>query len=277
MTTFPRTEIGGVSVSRMIVGSNWFLGFTHASAAKDKLVREWMTVDRVADVLEVFLKEGVDTVMGLLQVPVFHDAVREAEQRAGRKLIVISTPGWDIRDTPEGYAAAEQVIDKQAELGATICMPHQICTDSLVRMPERRIVQMDRYCKMIRDRGMIPGLSTHMPQTIVYADESGLDVETYLSIYNAAGFLMQLEADWTYRIIWNAKKPVCTIKPLAGGRLLPLVGLAFNWSTIRDKDLVTVGVSSPDEAHEVVEISRALLDRRMVDVELQKTRSKASV
>ena len=80
---------------------------------------------------------------------------------------------------------------------------------------------------MIRDRGMLPGLSTHMPETITYADASDLDVDTYIAIYNAAGFLMHLEADWVHRIIWSAKHPVITIKPMAAGRLLPLVGLGI--------------------------------------------------
>lgn len=124
---------------------------------------------------------------------------------------------------------------------------------------------------------MLPGLSTHMPETIVYADETGLDVETYLSIYNAAGFLMHLEIDWVHRLIWRAKHPVITIKPLAAGRLLPLVGLAFNWSTIRDVDMVAVGTSTPDEAREVIEVSRAVLEHRVADVQLQETRSKQTV
>ncbi|GAJ03774.1 unnamed protein product, partial [marine sediment metagenome] len=55
---------------------------------------------------------------------------------------------------------------------------------------------------------MIPGLSTHMPETIVYADNTGLDVESYTQIYNSSGFLMQVEADWIMRIIQEAKKPV---------------------------------------------------------------------
>ena len=53
---------------------------------------------------------------------------------------------------------------------------------------------------MIGDRGMVPGLSTHMPETIVFADGTGLDVETYIQIYNAAGFLMHLEVGWVHRI-----------------------------------------------------------------------------
>jgi hypothetical protein len=130
---------------------------------------------------------------------------------------------------------------------------------------------------MIRDRGMLPGLSTHMPETIAYADASGLDVDTYIAIYNAAGFLMHLEADWVHRIIWSAKHPVITIKPMAAGRLLPLVGLGFCWATIRDIDMVTVGTATPDEAREVIEISRSILERTTTRFELQKTRSKQTV
>ena len=134
-----------------------------------------------------------------------------------------------------------------------------------------------RYLQMIRDRGMIPGLSTHMPETPVYADASGLDVATYIQIYNAAGFLMQIEVDWVQRMIWNAKKPVIAIKPLAAGRLPPLVGLAFSWSTIRDRDMVCVGTFSAYEAAEVLELSLSVLEHRAPCLELQETRSKASL
>jgi hypothetical protein len=116
-----------------------------------------------------------------------------------------------------------------------------------------------------------------MPESVVYADQTGVDVETYIQIYNAAGFLMQVEADWVMRIIQEAKKPVMTIKPLAAGRLLPVVGLAFVWNTIRDCDMVTIGTTTPDEARECIDISLDLLNRRLPDNELQKTRSKKSL
>ncbi len=88
---------------------------------------------------------------------------------------------------------------------------------------------------------------------------------------------MHLETDWVQRIIQEAAHPVMTIKPLAAGRLMPLVGLAFSWATIRDKDMVTVGTMSPDEAREVIEISLSILEKRPITVELQWTRSKQSV
>lgn len=274
---FPRTKIGDLSVSRMIIGTNWFLGFSHTSAAKDKLIKETMTAGKVADILEVFLAEGIDTALGLFQNEVFRDGVHEAEQRTGKKVIVISTPGIHPGDGPEAAAEVERVIDLEAKLGVDIFMPHQFSVDRMMDVRERKIRNMDAYCKMIREYGMIPGLSTHMPETIVYADQSELDVETYISIYNAAGFMMHLEADWTHRIIWGAKKPVIAIKPMAAGRLPPLVGLSFVWSTIRDIDMVTVGTMTPDEAHEVIAISRSLIFRTPLTIELQKTRSKATV
>ena len=141
----------------------------------------------------------------------------------------------------------------------------------------RTIRDLDPITRAIRERGMIPGLSTHMPETPIYADGMGADVATYIQIYNAAGFLMQIEIDWVHRMIWKRAKPVITIKPMASGRLDPLVGLAFAWATLRDRDMVTVGTMTPDEAREVIDISLSLLARRGSDVELQRTRSKASV
>jgi hypothetical protein len=102
-------------------------------------------------------------------------------------------------------------------------------------------------------------------------------VETYIQIYNAIGFLMQVEVDWIMRVIRNAKKPVMTIKPLAAGKLLPPVGLAFVWSTLRDQDMVTIGTTTPDEAQEVIDLSLDALYRRVRDHELQRTRSKSSL
>ena len=156
-------------------------------------------------------------------------------------------------------------------------MPHAGTTDALLDKTIRRIRRMDEFAAMIRQRGMIPGLSTHMPESPIFADESGLDVGTYIQIYNAAGFIMQVEVDWVHRIIQNAKKPVITIKPLAAGRLIPLVGLAFSWATIRDQDMIAIGTMTPEEAREVIEISLSQLERRAADVELQVTRSKASL
>ena len=282
MSEFPRTMVGGVSLSRMIIGTNWFMGFSHCTAAKDTFIKTRVKERRqIADIIEVFLKAGVDTIMGLIDSPPLAEAVQEAEDRVGRKVIVVSTPGFPVtKDTAgKGFdpALVLPILDRQAQYGASFCMPHQGTTDAMVDRSTREVRQMVQLCRWIRERGMVPGLSTHMPESIVYADESGLDVESYIAIYNSMGFLMQVEVDWVNMIIQNAKKPVMTIKPMAAGQLRPFQALNFVWNTIRPCDMVAVGTMTPDEAAELIELSLGILEDRRVNVRLQETRSKASL
>ena len=273
MSEFPRTTVGGVSLSRLVIGINWFLGWSHTSAAKDAFIKSYQTRKNIADILTVFFESGIDTVMGL-PLPVLCDAIDEAQDRTGRKAIKIWTPTFNI--LPGGPPEKEpgKVFDEMKEHGAAFCMPHQAMTDALLDRMHGVIRDIGRYTAMIRERGMIPGLSTHIPETVVIADKTDTDIETYIQIYNAAGFLMQVEADWIMRVISNAKKPVMTIKPLAAGKLLPAVGLAFVWNTIREQDMVTIGTTTPDEAREVIDLSLDFLNRRLPVNELQTTRSK---
>jgi len=277
MSEFPRTTIEDASLSRLMIGTNWFMGFSHTSRAKDNHINEHMTSRRIADVLEAFMTAGVDTLYGHSPAPKMIDAIKDAEDRTGRKCYKIAIPTLNIGPGPDARAETERILDQYAALDLTICMPHQATTDALVDRRARCIRDGEMYMQMIRQRGMIPGLSTHMPETPIYADEGALDAATYVQIYNAAGFLMQIEVDWVHRMIWQRAKPVITIKPLAAGRLHPLVGLAFSWATLRDCDAIAVGTMTPDEARELVDISLSILARRGSDVELQRTRSKASI
>jgi hypothetical protein len=273
---FPRTLVGGVSLPRLLVGTNWFLGYSHTSLAKDNFIKEYQTRERIVSMLKVFLEYGIDAVMAPLSAHL-DDSIREVEQFSGQHITRIYTPAFDLNPdaAPEDRSGA--VLDRCAELGATFCMPHQSVTDVLVDRRAGVIRDLATYTGMIRARGMIPGLSTHMPETVIYADKMGADVETYIQLYNSTGFLMQVEADWVMKVIREARKPIMTIKPLAAGRILPVVGLAFVWNTIRDQDMVTVGTTTPDEAREVIELSLDLLNRRFPENELQETRSKNSL
>ena len=266
----------------MIIGTNWFLGWSHTTEAKDNYIKGQIC-DRktIADVLEVFFRAGVDTIMAQMSTTVLQEAIQDAEDRTGVGAIKVSTPMLPI--SPETAASGfnldevARMLDEEVGYGSKFVMPHQATTDAMLDRCTRELRHMSPVCGLIRQRGMIPGLSTHMPETIVYADESGLDVETYISMYNALGFLMQLEVDWVARIMSAAAKPVMVIKPMAAGRMPPFQALHFVWSTLRPQDMVTVGTMSPQEAAECIELSLSVLEGRAARVELQETRSKKSV
>ena len=279
---FPRTHIGEISVSRMIVGINWFMGWSHTSAAKDAMIREIvMDRRRIADIITVYLRAGVDTILGPLTLDPLSDAVRDAEDRVGAGMVRIGTPSFPVdASTPErglDRSAVGRILDEQVAHGVDVCMPHQATTDALIDRCTRRIRRIDELTAPMRARGLTPGLSTHMPEAIVYADESDADVDTYISIYNSMGFLMQLEVDWVARIIRGARKPVVTIKPMAAGQLRPFQALPFVWTTLRPCDMVCVGSMTPAEAEELIALSLSILEQRDSELALQETRSKSSV
>ncbi|MBN2452472.1 MAG: hypothetical protein JXR77_18950 [Lentisphaeria bacterium] len=278
MAEIPRTQIEGLSFPRLMAGTNWFLGYSHQTAARSRMIKEMQSRQTLADILEVFFAAGGNAVYGgRPDATLLEEAIRDAEDRTGRPGLRICIPSFDLADTPAARDANLRTLDAYRAIGCNVLMPHQATTDALVDRRTRSIREMDFFLPAIRERGMIPGLSTHMPETPVYADEMGLDVGTYIQIYNAAGFLMQIEIDWVQRMIWNRRKPVITIKPLAAGRVQPLVGLAFCWATLRPIDMVCIGCLTADEAREVIDISMALLEHRAPGVALQETRSKASM
>ena len=269
MNEFPRTTVGGISLSRMLIGTNWLLGWSHTSASADEMIRRrYDSAEAFKPVLEAYLRHGVDTMMAPFGAsPQLVEAIRDTEQKLGRGIILVDTPTLNVDDNPQARQEAEQTVKESAKRGAKFCLLHHSCAEQLVDKNKGVIRRLDDYTKMIRDAGMIPGLSAHMPELIVYSDANGYDVETYIQIFNCMGFLMQVEIETVASIIQNAKKPVMTIKSMAAGRCSPYVGLTFSWNAIRERDMVTVGAFSPQEVEEDVEISLAAIEHRFPDLE----------
>ncbi|MFB3880759.1 MAG: hypothetical protein ACE149_05820 [Armatimonadota bacterium] len=275
MASFPRTEVGGISVPRLVCGSNWMLGYSHQTKARDQFIKELFdTPQKIADVVEVFARAGCNAFMSMTTEFV-RQALDEVEQRTGVEMIWFATPSYAEWGKPDTWKSQ---VELSKRMRAQFCFPHTTVVDPLLDKVNRRFdpLLVD-HLRVVREFGMIPGLSTHSPEAIICSDESNADVATYIQPYNAAGFLCHVETDWVQRIIRNAKKPVLTIKPMAAGRLQPLPGLSFVWNTLRDCDMVTVGTMSTYEAEEVIEISLACLEGREPNVDLQFTRSKRSV
>ena len=213
--SFPRTTVGGVSLPRLLIGANWITGFSHRSPAADHAIRAAHSApEAVSPIFEAFLEHDVNAVMGLFMYD--HnllDAVHLAEERTGKQMILIDEPVINMEDSAAGRHEAERVIKGCAARGSTFCLPLHSCVEELLNRHTHTIDRLPDYLDMIRQAGMIPGLSAHMPEVVQYADENEYDVETYIQIFNCMGFLMQVEIESAIRVIHHAKKPVMAIKP----------------------------------------------------------------
>ncbi|MBQ7916756.1 MAG: hypothetical protein IJ315_08270 [Firmicutes bacterium] len=265
MTQFPRTEVGGISLPRMLAGSNWILGYSHTGPAADNMIKSHHAdPENVSALMNAYMQYGIDAVMA----PTFDEngslrkGMRITEEKFNKPMIQIVTPKINVDDSPQARAEAEATIKKCAQDGGKICLIHHAAAEQLVNKNKQTMDRLHDYLYMIREHGMIPGLSAHMPELVQYSDLNEYDVETYIQIYNCMGFLMQIEVEGVNAVIWNAKKPVMSIKSMAAGRCTPFVGLTFSYATLRPCDMVTLGAFTPQEVHEDVEIALATLEHR---------------
>ena len=265
---FPRTQVENLSLSRMIIGTNWLAGWSHTSPSADRMIQEHHAEPKtIVPILETFQAAGVDTIMAPFDgTPAIHRAVLEAREKTGKDFILVDTPIINVDDSAEGRKEAKAKIHRAKELGASICLLHHSSVEQLLCKRTQTIDRLPDYLSMIRDEGMIPGCTAHMPEVVVYCDQNEYDVGTYVQIYNCMGFLMQVEVETVNQIIHSAAHPVMTIKPMAAGRTTPFVSLNFSWATIRDCDMVTVGCFNEREAAEDIEISMAALEHRRADL-----------
>ena len=265
MADFMRTDVAGISLPRMLIGTNWILGYSHTGPAADEMITSHHSdPENVAKLLDAYMQYNIDAIMA----PSFDEnsplrkGMHMVEEKYGKKFIQIVTPGINVDDNHDARAEAEAAFAKCAEDGATFCLIHHMSAEQLVNKNKQTMDRLPDYLSMIRDHGMIPGLSAHMPELILYSDQNEYDVQTYIQIYNCMGFMMQIEIEGVNSVIWNAKKPVMTIKSMAAGRCTPFVGLSFSFGTIRPCDMVTLGAFRPDEVHEDVEIAAATIEHR---------------
>ncbi|MDX1357734.1 MAG: hypothetical protein R3232_02770 [Clostridia bacterium] len=279
MKSFPKTEVAGISLPRMLIGTNWMLGWSHTSPSADKMIKNrFSTKEKIAEIIEAYLKYDINAVMGLFYGnEILLDGIHLAEERTGRKVIIIDTPVIDVNDSRTSRESAKQVIKYSADIGADFCLLHHSCAEQLVNKLHGTLDRLPDYTYMIREAGMIPGLSAHMPELILYSDDNEYDVQTYIQLYNCMGFLMQVEVEAVARIIHNAKKPVMAIKSMAAGRISPYIGITFAYSTLRPCDMVTIGAYTADEVHEDVEIAMAAIERRFPDMDTRNSPNKTKV
>lgn len=213
------------------------------------------------------MNSGVDAVLGLFGVDAnLSKAVKMAEDATGKQMIIVDTLVLNMDDTAMARHEAELEIKASAARGATFCLPLHSSVEQLINKNTETMDRLPDYLRMIRDAGMIPGLSAHMPEVIQYADKNDYDVETYIQPYNCMGFMMQVEIESVSKIIHAARKPVITIKPCAAGRTTPYVGLNFVYNTIREQDMVAIGCFNENEAAEDLEIAMAAIERRPPDI-----------
>lgn len=267
----PEVEISGVKVSRLICGTNTFNGYSHFSKAKDVWLKRYFTIERIVEVLEKCQELGITSLLGPINEKTCQ-VQEELKKRGKDPMIWISTTlGWLDKEK------LQEETEIASKMGNKLHAIHCSFVDSHLVSSKNRIEDIEDLLSYIRKLGMIPGISTHRPETLTVLANSGYDVEFVILPFNSIGFLSNLEVNWIAKMIREFPKPIIVIKPLAAGRLMPEQGIPFVLNNIKETDAVAIGVMSPEEVEEDVAIFLDTLMNRHTNRDLLSTPSKSTV
>jgi hypothetical protein len=248
-TPLPTGRVGKLEVSRLILGSNPFYGYSHSSRQLDQHMREWGTPENVCAALEEAERNGITTFQTNGDTRAISD-LRLHRERGG-KLQVIAL----IREKPE------DAVKAMAPIGVS---HHGEVTDSLFR--QQKMGDVREFTKRVRQTGVLVGVSTHKPEAIEYIEERGWDVDFYMGcVYNrtrtpeefrallggelplpAGELYLEKDPERMFAVMRRTKKTCFAFKILAAGRVAgspAQLDAAFMtaFAAIKPQDCVIVG------------------------------------
>ena len=241
-------HIGDVGVSRFILGSNPFSGFSHQGTERDLAMKHYFTSARIKETLKAAEALGVNTIIARTDYHVIRLLMEYWDEG--------SVIQWFAQTCPE-VGDHQTCINRAASNGAKACHIHGGVMDYL--LAQGRIGEIHDVVKAIRDRGMLAGIAGHNPQVFEWAEDH-LDVDYYMcSYYNAAHrderaehvsgmeeWFLEEDRQIMTDLIQRLSRPVIHYKVLAAGRNDPKAALTFAASKMRSGDAVCVGVYPKD-------------------------------
>lgn len=241
-------HIGTTKVSRFILGSNPFSGFSHQGSEMDLAMKRYFTAANIKATIRAAEALGVNTIIARTDYHVMRLLMEYWDEGSAIQ--------WFAQTCPE-VGDHHACIQRAASNGAKACHIHGGVMDYL--LAQGRIGEIPDVIQAIRDRGMLAGIAGHHPKVFEWAEDH-LDVDYYMcSYYNAAHrderaehvsgmeeWFLEEDRQVMTTLIQRLSRPVIHYKVMAAGRNDPPAALAYAVSKMRSGDAVCVGVYPKD-------------------------------
>lgn len=275
----PNVDFLGNEVTRLILGDNPFNGHSYIPEiySGDEMV-DYYTADNCIKALFEAEENGINTYLALAE-PFVLRVIRQYRNEGGNMKIIFQT-----------YPAMDLDINLQMMMKCDpIAVYHQGGTaDYMCEMGQ--IDDLRDRIKCIKDTGLPAGLGTHVPETVLRAEEENWGVDFYLTcLYNArrtqrgeqSGFITGKpkylvfypeDRFLMFDVIKQVKKPCIAFKVFAGGQAFygkmpeeihAVAEAAFRetYANIKPNDLACIGVFQKykNQIKENADIVKAIL------------------
>jgi len=169
----PTVKLGSHTVSRLILGSNPILGYSHVSGLMSRLMTDYFTLERIQHLLLRCRQLGINTWQ------------TSASDKVDKSLATLRGDGADMQWV---FLASGRHLEDVELLKATIAQNKPIAivhhggvSDRLWR--EGKIEKAHDFAKRVQDLGVLAGISAHNPDVIRNAEDKGWNLDLYMACF----------------------------------------------------------------------------------------------
>jgi hypothetical protein len=161
----PTIALGQHRISRLICGSNPILGYSYMGSHSDQHMKEYYTTERTVEVLQKCEQAGITAHQFSSRLDYFPSLYER-----GSKLKFIS-----LDSRPDK-------IKETIEIAKPIAMVHHGgVTDRLFSEGNSKVVH--EYVKIVKDKGLLAGVSAHNPNVIKQIADEGWEVDFFMTCF----------------------------------------------------------------------------------------------
>jgi len=234
-TTLPTVRLGKLKVSRLILGSNPFWGYSHKSAQLDEEMRLHHTDDRIMQIMD----EAADCGLTAVASPPddrWRNLWARYLDKGGRLKIWIS----QCHGNPEQMLSE---IDRSIKAGAKAIFIQGARVEE--QFGQGKFDVLRSWIERIKQAGLPAGAAAHWPEIHPELERRKFPTDFYFQcMYNASktSDYSAAEREKAVATIAQLKKPVIAYKILGAGRLAAAEGFEYAFAHIKRKDGVCVGI-----------------------------------
>lgn len=269
----PVVKFGKAEITRLIIGSNPFYGYSHFNRIFDAHMREFYTQDKKMEVLKSAERNGIGTWQLHYNDQPLADYLRYREE--GGQMNIVLLADFELMKNPK---IMPDVVAKMKPLGLG---HHGNWTDNRFRAGEKAKVK--DFCKMVRDTGVMVGVSAHNPAVFDIIESEDWDVDYFQTcLYRVSRTVEEARAEFgeatvgeTYmekdpermcKIIRATKKPCLAFKVFGAGRSIGSPAeiekaVRFALANIKPTDAIIMGMypKFTDQVKENADLVRRIL------------------